>query len=139
LKTPFSLIDLTKRQIPQLVFSPSATRNELLLLVGMLFINVSPTFGQSKDSLIEIVCHSLDPSKYQVLDHTFPFSDEVNEGLTLESILFPIIRNGELISNNLSDFMEEAVDFNVIDDQIKLQTFYPITTNCKLKTFQRYP
>lgn len=139
MKRSFSFIDLTKKHIPQDTFSTSVARNTLLLLLGMLFINVSPTFGQSKDSLIEIVCNSLHPTKYKVLNHTFSISEEFDEGKAFESAIFPIIKEGNLIANSFSDLLGEEIDFRALNDDIKRQVVYPITTNCKLKTFQKHP
>ncbi len=114
-------------------------RNVLLLLVGMIAININATFGQQKDKLIEKVCTALDPSKYQVLKHSFSISEEFDEGKAFESVVFPIIKEESLIAKSFSDLLGEEIDFGALNDDIKRQDVYPITTNCQLKSFKKYP
>ncbi|WP_111669205.1 hypothetical protein [Algoriphagus litoralis] len=111
----------------------------LLLLVGMILIKIDYVFCQSKEGLINGFCKKLGSSQYQVLNRTFSVSDEIEDGKEFESVLFPIIKNGNLIAKNFADLMGEEVDFEVINNQIMLEEINQIPSSCKSKTIRKYP
>lgn len=117
-------------------------KSALILAVLIVLTNSIYLSAQTKsEKLINKVCVLLEKGegKYKIFNKTFAFSEEIGNGSELESIFFPLITDGQLISDSLSTLIGEKIDMNILDTLIDSSYETTISDECNLKSIKQWP
>lgn len=114
-------------------------KNVLKLIVCLILINSQICLGQNSEELFTQSCNLIDGSMYKLWHKTFPFSDEIQNEKTLESIFFPLILNGVLVSKSLTDYIGNPIEDTNLTEKINCQKTYFLPSDCNIRKIRKYP